>query len=31
MSTKKRIKFENYKDCLEVAQLGNEINYIEKN
>ena len=28
---KKNLKFENYKNCLEAAQLENKINYIEKN
>ena len=26
----KKIKFENYKNCLEATQLENKINYIEK-
>ena len=28
---KRKIKFENYKNCLEVTQLENKINYLEKN
>ena len=28
---KRKIKFENYKNCLEVTQLENEISYLEKN
>ena len=28
---KRRLKFENYKNCLEATQLENEINYLEKN
>ena len=27
---KKKLTFENYKNCLEATQLDNEINYIEK-
>ena len=26
----KKIKFENYKNCLESTQLDNKINYLEK-
>ena len=29
--TKRRFKFENGKNCLEVTQLEKEINYLEKN
>ena len=28
--TERKLKFEDYKKCLEVTQLENEINYIEK-
>ena len=28
---KRKLKFENYKICLEVTQLKNKINYLEKN
>ena len=28
---RKRLKFENYKNCLEATQLENEIKYLEKN
>ena len=28
---KRKLKFENYKNCLEATQLENEINYLEKN
>ena len=28
---KRNLKFENYKSCLETTQLGNKINYPEKN
>ena len=28
---KRKLKSENYKDCLEATQLENEINYVEKN
>ena len=28
---KRKLKFENYKNCLEANQLGNKINYLEKN
>ena len=28
---KKNLKLENYKNCLEAAQLENKISYIEKN
>ena len=27
---KRKLKFENYKNCLEATQLENKINYIEK-
>ena len=27
---KKRLKFENYEDCLETTQLENKINYLKK-
>ena len=27
---KRKIKFENYKSCLEAAQLQNQINHLEK-
>ena len=27
---KRKLKFENYKNCLEVTQLESEINYLEK-
>ena len=26
-----KLKFKNYKNCLEVTQLENKINYLEKN
>ena len=29
--TKRKLKFENYKNCLEATQLENKINYLEKN
>ena len=29
--TKKKIKFQNYKNCLETAQIENKINHLEKN
>ena len=29
--TKRKFKFENYKNCLETNQLDNKINYLEKN
>ena len=29
--TKRKLKFENYKNCLEVTQLDNKIEYLEKN
>ena len=29
--TKRKFKFENGKNCLEVTQLEKEINYLEKN
>ena len=28
---KKRLRFKDFKNCLEVAQLKNEINHLEKN
>ena len=28
---KKKLKFENYKNCLETTQLENKINYLERN
>ena len=28
---KRKLKFENYKNYLEANQLGNKINYLEKN
>ena len=28
---KRKLKFENYKNCLEATQLGNKINHLEKN
>ena len=28
---KRKLKFENYKNCLEAIQLENKINYLEKN
>ena len=28
---KRKLKFENYKNCLEATQLENKINYLEKN
>ena len=28
---KRKLKFENYKNCLEANQLYNKINYLEKN
>ena len=28
---KRKIKFENYTNCLEASQLENKINYLEKN
>ena len=28
---KRKLKFENYKNCLEVTQINNKINYLEKN
>ena len=28
---KRKLKFENYKSCLEATQLENKINHIEKN
>ena len=29
--SKKKLKFENYKNCLEATQLENKINHIKKN
>ena len=31
MCHEKKLKFENYKNCLEATQLDNKINYLEKN
>ena len=28
---RRKLKFEDYKNCLEVAQLESKINYLEKN
>ena len=28
---KRKVKFENYKNCLEATQLDNKIKYLEKN
>ena len=28
---KRKLKFENYKSCLEVTQLSRKINHLEKN
>ena len=28
---KRKVKFENYKNCLEATQLENKINYLQKN
>ena len=28
---KRKLKFENYKNCLEATQLDNKINYLDKN
>ena len=28
---KRKLKFQDYKNCLEAAQIKNKINYIEKN
>ena len=28
---KRKIKFENYQNCLEAAKLENKMNYLEKN
>ena len=28
---KRKLKFENYKSCLEATQIENKINYLEKN
>ena len=28
---KRKLKFENHKNCLEATQLENKINYLEKN
>ena len=30
VSSKKKLKFENYKNCLEVNQLKNKINHLKK-
>ena len=30
ISIKKKLKFEDYKNCLEVTRLENEINHLEK-
>ena len=30
MSNKKKLKFEDYKNCLQTFQLENKINYLEK-
>ena len=30
MCDKKKLKFENYKNCLEATQIENEISYLEK-
>ena len=27
---KRKLKFEDYKNCLEAAQIGNKINHLEK-
>ena len=27
---KRKLKFENYKNCLEATQLENKVNYLEK-
>ena len=29
--TKRKLKFQGYKNCLEVTQIENKINHIEKN
>ena len=29
--TKRKLKFQDYKNCLEAAQIGNKINHLEKN
>ena len=29
--TKRKLKFENYKNCLEATRLENKINHLEKN
>ena len=29
--SKRKLEFENYKNCLEATQLENRINYLEKN
>ena len=29
--TKRKLKFENYKNSLEATQLDNKINYLDKN
>ena len=28
---KRKLEFENYKNCLEATQIQNDINYLEKN
>ena len=28
---KRKLKFQDYKNCLEAAQIKNKLNYIEKN
>ena len=30
-SIKRKVKFENYRNCLKVTQLDNKIKYLEKN
>ena len=30
MQHKKKLRFEDYKNCLEAAQIGNKINHLEK-
>ena len=29
-ATKRKLRFENYKNCLEASQLENKINYLQK-
>ena len=29
-ATKRKLRFENYKNCLEATQLENKINYLQK-